>query len=87
MAVHNTSPSTSNLLRFPEWQRQFRTALMELDHSKLLKRVTEAEHAIFHRLQWLAKTTNCQSELLAIEDALASLRLLKREQVDFPDWK
>jgi hypothetical protein len=31
----------------------------------------------------LTNTTNCHPELLAIEDASASLRLLKREQVDF----
>jgi hypothetical protein len=64
-----------------------RRALIKLNHSKLLGRVTEAEHAIFERLQSLEGRPNCESrftELLAIEDALASLRLLKREQVDFP---
>ena len=57
---------------------------MELNHSKLLGRVTEAEYAIYRRLHSLTNTTSSHPELLAIEDALASLRLLKREQVDFP---
>jgi hypothetical protein len=80
MAEHSSN------LRFPHWQPQYQAALIELNHSKLLERVTEAEYAIFERLQSLEGTPNCESrftELLAIEDALASLRLLKREQVDF----
>ena len=82
MAEHSSD------LRFPEWQPQYQAALMELNHSKLLERVTEAEYAIYQRLQSFAGTPNGQSrfaELMAIEDALASLRLLKREQVDFPE--
>ena len=78
MAEHSSD------FRFPKWQPQYQAALMELDHGKLLGRVTEAEYAIYRRLQSLTNTTNSHPELLAIEDALASLRLLKREQVDFP---
>jgi len=81
MAEHS-----SDHLRFPQWQPQYQAALMELNHILLLGRVTEAEYAIFERLQSLEGTPNCESrfnELLAIEDALASLRLLKREQADF----
>ena len=81
MAEHSSD------LRFPQWQSQYQAALMELNHGKLLERITETEYAIFERLQSLEGTPNCESrfvELLAIEDALASLRLLKREQVDFP---
>ena len=81
MAEHSSD------LRFPQWQQQYQAALIELNHSKLLERVTEAEYAIYQRLQSLEGMPNCESrfaEQLAIEDALASLRLLKREQVDFP---
>ena len=81
MAEHSSD------LRFPEWQPQYQAALMELNHSNLLERVTEAEYAIYQRLQSFAGTPNGRSrfaELLAIEDALTSLRLLKREQVDLP---
>ena len=78
----------SSTLRFPQWQTQFQAALLELNRSNLLERVTQAEHAIFDRLQSLEGTPHCESrfaELLAIEDALASLRMLKREQVDFSE--
>ena len=78
MAEHSSN------LRFPQWQQEYQAALMELNHSKLLGRVAEAEYAIYRRLQSLTNTANSHPELLAIEDALASLRLLKREQVDFP---
>jgi len=81
MAEHSSS------LRFPQWQPQYQAGLMELNHSTLLGRVIEAEYAIFRRLQSLERAPNHESrfvELLAIEDALASLRLLKREQVDSP---
>ena len=76
-------------LRFPQWQPQYQAALIELNHCKLLDRVIEAEYAIYQRLQSLEGIPNPASlvtELLAIEDALASLRLLKREQVDFPEY-
>jgi hypothetical protein len=75
MAEHSSN------LRFPRWQTLYQAAIIELNHSKLLERVTEAEHAIFDRLQSLERTPNCESrfaELLAIEDALASLRSLTR---------
>ena len=77
----------SSDLRFPHWQSQYQAALVELNHTKLLERVTEAEYAIYERLESLEGIPNPESrfaELLAIEDALASLRLLKREQVDLP---
>ena len=80
MAEHSSN------LRFPQWQTPYQAALLELNLSKLLEQVTQAERAIFDRLQSLEGTANCESrfaELLAIEDALASLRSLKREQVGF----
>jgi len=86
MAEHDASPPTSNL-KFPEWQRQYQAALMELDRKKLPERVLEAENAIFQRLQSLAVSRNGMAERQAIEDALGSLRVLKREQLDFPDWE
>jgi hypothetical protein len=69
MAEHSSN------LRFPQWQPQYQAACMELNHSKLLGRVIEAEYAIFLRLQSLEGTPKHESrfvELLAIENALAS---------------
>jgi hypothetical protein len=61
---------------YPDWQHEFLAALLELDGNKLLERVQAAETAIFNRLQ-----------RQAIDDALASLRVLKREKLGFPDWE
>jgi chemotaxis response regulator CheB len=39
------------------------------------------------RLQAMSQSTESQAERQAIENALASLRTLKREKLDFPDWE
>lgn len=74
-------------LRYPDWQQEYQVALLELDHEKLLERVAAAETAIFKRLQALSQSPDDQAERQAIEDALASLRVLKREKLGFPDWE
>jgi hypothetical protein len=80
-----SSPSPKIL--YPEWQQEYLAALLELDPAKLLQRLTEAETAIFGRLQELSLSSNNQAERQAIEDALASLRMLKQEKLAFPDWE
>jgi hypothetical protein len=80
-----SSPSPKTL--YPEWQHQYHAALLELDHKKLLEQVTAAETAIFSRLQALSHTSDSHAERQAIEDALASLRVLKKEGLGFPDWE
>jgi len=57
---------------------------------KLLERVHAAEDAIFNRLQELAQSSDSpdhKAERQAIEDAFASLRVLKRDNLGFPDWE
>jgi hypothetical protein len=61
-------------------------ALLELDSEKLPKLVVAAETAIFKRLQAIAQSSDHQPERQAIEDALATLRVLKRNNLGFPDW-
>jgi hypothetical protein len=81
------SPSApSPKMSYPEWQADYQAALVELDPEKLPKRVEAAETAIFKRLQTLSGNQDSHAERQAIEDALASLRLLKRE-MGFPDWE
>jgi hypothetical protein len=81
------SPSApSPKMSYPEWQADYQAALVELDPETLPKRVEAAEIAIFKRLQDLALSSNNLAERQAIEDALASLRVLKRE-MGFPDWE
>ncbi len=72
---------------YPEWQNQYRAALLELDRQKLSERVTAAEAAIYQRLQAISQTSDHQAERQAIEDAMAALRLLMKEKLDFPDWE
>ncbi len=82
--------SSSSDLPFPAWQREHKAALLELDPEKLRERVHAAEAAIFNRLQELAQSSDSQDHKAkgqAIEDALASLRILQREKLSFPDWK
>jgi hypothetical protein len=75
-------------LRKPRRTRQgYQAALLELNHQELPKRVEAAETKIFKRLQDLALSSNNHAERQAIEDALASLRVLKQEVLAFPDWE
>ena len=78
-------PSPKTL--YPEWQNEFRAALLELDREKLRERVATAEATIFKRLQALSQGLEHTAERQAIQDALANLRVLQREKLGFPDWK
>jgi hypothetical protein len=80
------SPSSPELL-YPEWQREYLAALLELDSQKLKERVEAAESAIFKRLQSISHSPDNDAERQAIEDAIAGLRVLKRDRLNFPDWK
>jgi hypothetical protein len=64
---------------YPEWQSQVKDALLELDPQKLSQYIEAAETAIANRLQVIASEPGHQPERLAISDALATLRFLKKE--------
>jgi len=49
-------------------------------------RVAAAETSIYKRLQQISQNSDHHIERLVIEDALAGLRVLKREELGFPDW-
>ena len=66
-------------LRYPGWQKTYQEALIEIDGNKLKERVAAAESAIFNRLQAMSPNRDTVNERQAIEDALSSLRYLKRE--------
>ena len=72
---------------YPEWQHEYQAAVAELNRENLSARVVAAETAIFNRLQSISQSSHHQAERQAIEDALASLRVLKRDRLGFPDWK
>jgi hypothetical protein len=73
-------------LLYPEWQNEYAAALVELDREKLSERVAAAEAAIFNRLQAISQSSDHKAERQAIEDALTALRVLKRDELGFPDW-
>jgi hypothetical protein len=82
-----TEDSPSPKIPYPDWQNEYAAALVELDREKLSGRVEAAETAIFNRLQVISQGSDHQTERQAIEDALAALRVLKRENLRFPDWE
>ena len=64
-------------LRFPEWEAQYKAALLETNHDKLPKFIIAAETAIRSRLQGLAGNADHGEERLAMSDSLRTLRFLK----------
>ena len=62
------------------------SAVVELDREKLSQRVEAAETSIYKRLQQISQSVDRRAEHEAIEDALAGLRILKRDSLGFPDW-
>jgi hypothetical protein len=83
MALRHFSLSSSNPLRFPDWQREYESALLEKDQSSLFKRVEVAEAAMLTRRDALVRHSESTAERRAIDDALANLRVLKKDQLHF----
>jgi hypothetical protein len=63
--------------RFPEWEAQYKAALIETDDGKLPQCVAAAEQVIHNRLHVLVGKVDHQEERLAMTDALHALRFLK----------
>jgi hypothetical protein len=82
-----TDDSLSPEILYPQWQNEYAAALVELDREKLPQRLAASEAAIYKRLQAISQSSDHQAERQAIEDALAALRVLKRENLGFPDWE
>jgi len=80
-------PPPPEIILYPEWQNEYAAALLETTSQKLAERVEAAETAIFNRLQTISQSSDHQAERQAIEDALAALRVLKRDELGFTDWE
>jgi hypothetical protein len=63
--------------KFPEWEPQYKAALLEVDGAKLLERVAAAEAAIRQRMRAIFGRTDGDTERQAIGKALSALRVLK----------
>ena len=72
-------------LPIPPWQLKFDAATRESDPDKLAKLLTEAEDAIFVRLQELRGQITAESE--AIDNAIKTLRELQVTKLNFPKWE
>lgn len=76
-------------LKYPNWQKPYQEALLELDPSVLYQKMLDAETAIFARLQRLtdgeAHLEGTPAERLAIDDAISGLRALQKHRLKFPD--
>ena len=85
MANHEFLYPSSPKLRFPEWQKPYFDAVLEINPQQLHEKVLHAENAIYLRLQQL-DTANSHEELIAIDGAMTNLRMLKTEELGYPNW-
>jgi len=60
------------------WVALYRSALLELDHSRLPGRIRDARETMEKRLQELQQRPNASEELRALNDALHNLRVLAK---------
>jgi len=74
-------------LKYPEWQTPLQELILEFDRTKLPEKVQTVEALVFERLQQLRRGNDGHIETQAINDALVILRVIKRDKLDFPDWK
>jgi hypothetical protein len=64
--------------KFPEWEPQYKAALVEVDQAKLLERVAIAEAAIRQRMRAIFGRRDGDTERQAIGKALSALSVLKQ---------
>jgi hypothetical protein len=68
-------------LKYPKWERQFQEAVLELNREKLVEKIQRLETAIFVRLQELQFDSDHHSERQAMQDAVSTIRVLKKEKL------
>ena len=68
-------------LKYPKWESELQEAVIELDREKLFEKIQKLETAIFVRLQELASDSDHHSERQAIDDAVSTIRVLKKEKL------
>jgi hypothetical protein len=71
-------------LKYPKWQAPVQDLILEFDREKLSEKVRRVESLISDRLQQLRQEGNGGGELQAIDDALRTLRIIKRDTLDRP---
>jgi hypothetical protein len=71
-------------LKYPKWQAPLQDLILEFDREKLNEKVRRVESLISDRLQELRQEGNGDGELQAIDDALRTLRIIKRDTLGRP---
>jgi hypothetical protein len=66
--------------RFP-WEKSYIATVLEADNARLPERIKEAEETLSVRSLNLKDNAENEAELQAIEDALRTLAVLKRERL------
>jgi hypothetical protein len=84
IGMEPTPMEPTDILRYPEWQKTYQEALIEVDEIKLTERLSAAQAAISKRLQDLSGDPDHHAERHAIHDALAFIRVLQRHSAS-PD--
>src|ERR1700733_4204449 len=74
-------------LKFPEWQIPFQELLQESDREGLRVQLQRVETLVFERLQYLSRQGDPEHETEVIREALQTLREIKRDRLNFPDWR
>lgn len=80
-----TEDSPSPEILYRHWQKEYQSVLIEFDRKKLPGLIETAEGAIHKRLQQLSHDSDHHTERQVIEDALQSLRFLKKKDLGSPD--
>ena len=66
--------------KFPEWEPQYKAAILEVDRARLLELVVTAEAAIRQRMRAILGRTDGHTERQAIGKALSALSVLKQSR-------
>ena len=66
--------------KFPEWEPQYKAAILEVDRARLLELVVTAEAAIRQRMRAIFGRTDGHTERQAIGKALSALSVLKQSR-------
>jgi hypothetical protein len=77
--AHMAGPSSSTVFHF-SWEEIYMAALLETDTSRLPDLIKVAAGTLLDRLLVLTASRGNESEVGAVEDALGSLAVLKREK-------
>jgi hypothetical protein len=73
--------------KYQEWQAALREMRVETDPGKLSEKSQTVEALIQERLQDLYRTSDGSKEREELKEALFTLRIIKRDKLNFPDWQ